>query len=230
MLDLWRRHIETTVQRKDRPRWVRPVIPYFTLLMSILLSIITATKVDPTRPKSAVVRGLWRANYALSLATVVIGFLYVPLCHFLIRLGRRGSIYLMFLLTLCFITALYRVIQLHTEDPNAPVRSRIAFYILEGATDWVCLAAILAINLNNWFPGELAWKKEPYEPDEAAMTAPAPVSRVVTAIMDPSTATISRVVTAVIDPVAPTPALSRVVTAAIDPLAPTAANGRAASV
>ncbi|BEJ18273.1 hypothetical protein CspHIS471_0705500 [Cutaneotrichosporon sp. HIS471] len=172
VLDLWRLHILTTVQRKNRPKWVRPVIPYVTLLVSIILSIVTATKVDPTGPTSSLVRGLWRANYILSVSTVAMGLIYVPLCHFLMHLGLRGSIYLMFLLSLCFITAVYRVIQLHTLDPHAPVRSRAAFYILEGASDWICLAAILAININVWYPGELAWKKEPYEPDEAAMTAP----------------------------------------------------------
>ncbi|KLT45759.1 hypothetical protein CC85DRAFT_237042, partial [Cutaneotrichosporon oleaginosum] len=131
VLDLWRRHILTTVQRKDRPWWVRPIIPYMTLLTSIIISIVTATEVDPTQPKTPLVRTLWRTNYALSLATVIMGLIYVPLCHFMMHLGRRGTIYLTCLLLLCFITALYRVIQLHTEDPDAPVRSRIAFYVLE---------------------------------------------------------------------------------------------------
>lgn len=182
LLDLWRMHILATVQRKDRPGWVRPILCYITLLTSMVLSIVIVIKLEFTVGMiTSRVRHLWQANYALSVATVVMALVYVVLCHFLLHLGRRGTIYLVSLFSLCFITSLYRIVQLLTANPNAPVHSRAAFYILEGATDWLVLAAILAININVWFPGDQVWKKEPYEPDEAAMTAPAPSSDMVSA-------------------------------------------------
>lgn len=157
LLDLWRRHVLTTIPRPDHPKWMRPlvVVCYFTLLASILLSIVVAAELDATIPlRGTDMEALWRASYILALSVVVLGLFCTVGTHVFFRLRPKGTAYLVCLLLLCLVTGVYRTSQMFTYDETAPIRSRTAFYVLEGATDWLVLVALLAVNLNEWFPGD----------------------------------------------------------------------------
>lgn len=156
LLDLWRRHVLTTLPRPNHPKWIYPfvVVGYLSILTSIILSIAVAAKINPLSYKDDMLRALWRAMYVTALGTVSINIIALVITHFAFRLGRRGTIYLFAAMMLSLLVCVYRVVQIFTDSPTAPIRSRAAYYTLEGVADFLVLVMLISVNLREWFPGE----------------------------------------------------------------------------
>lgn len=156
LLDLWRRHVLTTLPAPNHPKWIYPFVAvgYLSILTSIILSIAVAAKINPRAYKDYMTRALWRAMYVTALGTVSVNIIALVITHFAFKLRTRETIYLFIAMILSLLVCCYRVVQIFTPYPGAPIRSRGAYYGIEGVADFLVLVMLIAINLREWYPGE----------------------------------------------------------------------------
>lgn len=127
---------------------------YLSILTSIILSIAVAAKINPRAYKDYMTRALWRAMYVTALGTVGTNLIALIVTHFAFKLRTRETIYLLIAMVLSMLVCSYRVVQIFTPDPAAPIRGRAAYYVIEGFADFTVLVMLIAINLREWYPGE----------------------------------------------------------------------------
>lgn len=156
LLDLWRRHVLTTLPKPNHPKWITPftLFGYVCILTSICLSIAVAAKINPRSYKDYMTRALWRAMYVTALGTAFTCVTALTITHFVFKLRVKETCYLMVAMLLSLLVCCYRVVQIFTQDENAPIRSRASYYTLEAMCDFIVFCMLVGINLRKWYPGE----------------------------------------------------------------------------
>ncbi|KAL1410350.1 hypothetical protein Q8F55_004358 [Vanrija albida] len=155
VIDMWRRHVLSEVAKNERPQWLLRLtnLAQLTLVAAIITATIGGSLVG-TSVATTTITGLRKASYVLSLAVVVLALIGIMRTHRIFHLQKRGTYFLIAISLFCMVCGVYRVVQIFTTDPKDPVRNYITFYILQGAMEVCATIPMLAININEWFPGE----------------------------------------------------------------------------
>jgi hypothetical protein len=77
------------------------------------------------------VKSLREAGYIISFAVSAIVLIALIATHFIYGLAAKGTVYLLIPIFSVFVVGIYRVIQVFTYNPTAPVRSPAAFWVLQ---------------------------------------------------------------------------------------------------
>lgn len=153
MLPLWEDLLDAQVPKAERPPWAHKLsrVAQVTLIAAIATAIGASSSTSGNTPPATIIT-VRKASSLLALAVVVIAALAVVRTHLHYSLDTRPTALLLLILALCAVIAVYRVVQVFSTGTSAPVRSRAAFYILQGAFEVFAIVCYLAVNLDTWFP------------------------------------------------------------------------------
>jgi hypothetical protein len=147
------------------------------VLLAAIITAVVGSSMTGNSNSTSLVKTLRRVSYILSLAVVIVTLVGVVYTHFHFSCRTGPTLLLIAVSALCLVVAVFRVAQIYSTNPDAPVRSRAAFYILQVTMEFIAVSILLAINTNEVFPAE---KKEdkpntlssgehvPYKPEDGS--------------------------------------------------------------
>ncbi|WVW80017.1 hypothetical protein I302_101990 [Kwoniella bestiolae CBS 10118] len=158
-IQCWKRNIEGNVPVTARPQWLKPLrLILSALLICCVVFTIAAGAVTSDAFKSSewldVVQGLRETSYVLTLVVLVFLATITLITHFYFDLPILKTFYIL-IPTLClFVVAVYRIVHGHVNNPNAPIRSLAAFWILQMLFEFIAYIFVIAVSLPDFFPVE----------------------------------------------------------------------------
>ncbi|WVQ64801.1 uncharacterized protein L199_002970 [Kwoniella botswanensis] len=159
VIGCWKLQIDSDMAKEDRPSWVKRLswALKLILLAAILTAIVGSSMISDAlkdQAKLDTVRQLRDASSILSFGTVVVAAIAAILTAFKFSLDRRGTIFILSAAGCLIVVAAYRMVQTFTSDHDAPVNSRVAFWVLQMVFELIAFGLILGISIPTWFPGD----------------------------------------------------------------------------
>ncbi|WVW80032.1 hypothetical protein I302_102005 [Kwoniella bestiolae CBS 10118] len=159
VIGCWKLQIDSDMSQEDRPRWVKRLATLLklTLLAAIITAIVGSSMISQALGSDyymSVVKSLRHASSVLSFCTVVIAALAAILTSVKFSLDKRGTIFILSTAGCLIVVAVYRMVQNFTTDHDAPVNSRVAFWVLQMVFELFAFLLILGISIPTWFPGD----------------------------------------------------------------------------
>ncbi|WWD16629.1 hypothetical protein CI109_101058 [Kwoniella shandongensis] len=159
-VESWKRHVQGSVPRAIRPYWVKPLA--FSLWVLLFICIIVTTisgalvsRAFDSQSWLTAIRGLRHAAFILSLAVVLLLAFVIIFTHFYFALSVSRLLHLLIPTCCLIVVAVFRVVQSFTTNPDAPVRSVAAFYVLQLFFEFVAYMFIISVSLPKWYPGDV---------------------------------------------------------------------------